>query len=94
MTLPAILFGAVISSLYGALYHLVRGGSGKRLLAYLIAGWVGFWVGHLVGNIFGITFFSVGPIRLGMATVLALAALFLTNWLAIENTSTEPSKNE
>lgn len=91
MTLPSIILGAVISSLYGALFHLIRGGSGKRLLAYIIAGWVGFWAGHTVGNIFGFTFFSIGPIRLGMATVLALAALFLTNWLAIENAPTEPS---
>jgi hypothetical protein len=91
MTLPAILLGLVLSSLYGALYHLVRGGTGRRLLAYLIAGWVGFWVGHLAGDIFGITFFSVGPIRLGMATILSLVALFLTNWLAIESTPSEPS---
>jgi hypothetical protein len=94
MTLPAILLGVVLSSLYGALYHLVRGGTGKRLVAYLIAGWVGFWAGHLVGDIFGITFFSVGPIRLGMATILALVALFLTNWLAIESTPSERSQNE
>lgn len=88
MTLPAILFGFVISSLYGAVYHLVRGGSGKRLLGYLIAGWIGFWSGHFAGQVFEINFFSVGPIRLGMATILALVALFLANWLAIE---TRPS---
>ena len=85
MTIPAVLFGIVISSLYGALFHLVRGGSGKRLFAYMIAGWVGFWIGHLVGQVFGITFFSVGPLRLGIATIFSLVAMFLTNWLSIEN---------
>lgn len=89
MTLPAILFGFVLSTLFGALFHLIRGGSGKRLLSYLIAGWVGFLVGHLIGQIFGITFFSVGPIRLGMATISTLLALFLTNWLALENAPPE-----
>jgi hypothetical protein len=89
MTLPALLFGVVISSLYGAVFHLVRGGSGKRLLAYLVAGWIGFWAGHLVGQVFEITFFSVGPIRLGMGTIMALVALFLANWLAIETTPTK-----
>jgi uncharacterized membrane protein YeaQ/YmgE (transglycosylase-associated protein family) len=87
MTLPTFLLGVVISSLYGAVYHLVRGGSGKRLLAYLVAGWVGFWIGHLVGQVFGITFFSVGALRLGAATIFALLALFLANWLAIETSS-------
>jgi hypothetical protein len=86
MTLPVLIFGVVLSSLYGAVYHLLRGGSGKRLLAYLVAGWIGFWAGHLVGQVFGITFFSVGPLRLGMGTILALVALLLANWLAIETT--------
>jgi uncharacterized membrane protein YeaQ/YmgE (transglycosylase-associated protein family) len=87
MTLPTFLLGAVLSSLFGSLYHLVRGGSGKRLLTYLVAGWIGFWVGHLVGQIFEITFFSVGALRLGTGTIFALLALFLANWLAIETTT-------
>lgn len=89
MTIPSILFGVVLSSLFGTLYHLVRGGSGKRLLAYLIAGWVGFWAGHLVGQVFQFTFFSVGPLRLGTATIGALVVLLLTNWLSINPPPTE-----
>lgn len=90
MTLPSILLGVVLSSLFGAVYHLIRGGSGKRLLAYLIAGWAGFWLGHLVGQVFDFTFFSIGPLRLGTATIGAVLTLILANWLAIETVTPKP----
>ena len=38
MTLPALLFGALIASLYGAVYHLIRDGRPGRLLLYLVIG--------------------------------------------------------
>ena len=32
MTIPALLFGLLLASLYGTLFHLWRGGSGGRIL--------------------------------------------------------------
>ena len=49
MTIPSLLFAFLIASLYGALYHLIRGGGLGRLLLFLIFGWAGFAIGHLVG---------------------------------------------
>ena len=58
MTLPSIVIGIVISSLYGAGLHLL-------------------------GNALGWTFFSLGPLRLGTATLGAAASLGLGYWLSL-----------
>lgn len=49
MTIPSILFAFLIASLYGALYHLIRGGGSGRLILFLLFGWGGFVLGHVVG---------------------------------------------
>jgi len=69
MTLPSLFIGLLISSLLGALFHLWRGGGPGRLLLYLFLAWLGFWVGHALGVRWQWRFFSVGPLRLGMATI-------------------------
>lgn len=83
MTLPAALLGVLISTLYGALFHLWRGGGIGRLILYLILGWVGFWVGQLAGSQFNWTFASVGPLRLGAATLSSLVFLGVGYWLSL-----------
>jgi hypothetical protein len=83
MTLPSILIGIVISSLYGAAFHLWRGGGLGRLILYLILAWVGFWLGHLIGNALGWTFVSLGPLRLGTATLGAAITLGVGYWLSL-----------
>ncbi|MFN2152544.1 MAG: hypothetical protein ACK2T5_13155 [Anaerolineales bacterium] len=83
MTLPSFLIGIVISSLYGALFHLWRGGGLGRLVLYIILAWIGFWLGHFAGNALGWAFFSLGPLRLGMATVGAAVTLGVGYWLSL-----------
>jgi hypothetical protein len=83
MTFPAFLLGLLLSTLYGVAFHLWRGGSAWRLILYLILAWVGFWVGHLVGNQLGWTFSSVGPLRVGMATLSSAIFLGIGYWLSL-----------
>jgi hypothetical protein len=85
MTLPAFLFGFLISTLLGAIFHLWKDGGFGRLLLYLILAWVGFWAGHLIGNSLGWTFISIGPLRLGMALLAAAITLYAGNWLSLIN---------
>jgi hypothetical protein len=66
----------------GALFHLWRGGSGGRLLLYLMASWLGFSVGHQVSPMIGVSIFSVGPLNVGLATLGAILALIIAGWLA------------
>jgi hypothetical protein len=77
MPLPAILFGAVLSTLYGALFHFLRGGSSGKLLVDLILAWTGFWAGHLLGWYMGWTFAAVGVLNAGIGTVVSAALLLL-----------------
>jgi hypothetical protein len=83
MTIPALLLGLLISSLYGVTFHLWRGGGLGRLLLYILLGWVGFWIGQAVANQMEWTFASVGPLRLGAATLFSLLFLGLGYWLSL-----------
>ena len=91
MTFPMIIFGFLAATLMGAAFHLWKGGSFWRLVLYLVLGWAGFWGGHLLGESFGLTFGSIGPLRLGMAVLLAAATLFAGSWLSqISREETNP----
>ncbi|HIE58066.1 MAG TPA: hypothetical protein EYP88_07555 [Anaerolineales bacterium] len=89
MTLPSILIGIVISSLYATSFHLWRGGGPGRLFFYIIMAWIGFWIGHLIGNALGWTFFSLGPLRLGTATLGTAFTLGLGYWLSLVETEAQ-----
>ena len=83
MTLPAVLFGVIISSLYGALFHLWRGGSVGRLIFYLALAWAGFWIGQVIAAQMGWNFLSVGALNLGFATLLSGVFLISGYWLSL-----------
>ena len=83
MTLPSLLLGLIISTLYGAIFHLWRDGGLSRLFLYIALSWIGFWGGHLLADWFGWTFASLGPLNLGMATLGSVLFLFLGYWLSL-----------
>lgn len=83
MTLPAFFLGAVLATLYGAVFHLWRGGSGGRLLLYLVLAWAGFWGGQWLGDQFGWSFLSVGPLLAGAASLGAFLLLGFGYWLSL-----------
>lgn len=83
MTIPSIIIGIIISSLYGVVFHLWRGGGLGRLFIYILLSWFGFWAGHFIGNRIGWDFISIGPLRLGMATLGAIIILGVGYWLSM-----------
>ena len=83
MNIPIILLGLIISTLYGAVFHYWRGGSLMRLLLYLVFSWVGFWVGHFAGGMLNWTFWSIGILHVGMATVGSVVFLMVGYWLSL-----------
>ena len=82
MTFATLLFGFIISTLFGVIFHLLRGGNAGRFLLYLILGWVGFWGGQLIATLTGWTFGSVGGLHLGMAAITSLVVLGVGYWLS------------
>ena len=83
MTLPAFIFGVVISTLYGVAFHFWKGGGPGRLLLYLILGWAGFWAGHLLAGLLNWSFDSLGALHFGTATVGAVLFLAGGYWLSL-----------
>ncbi|MDR3574739.1 MAG: hypothetical protein P4L50_12810 [Anaerolineaceae bacterium] len=83
MTLPAFIFGILVATLLGSAFHLWRGGGLGRLILYIIFSWIGFWAGHGIGDQIGITFWTIGPLRLGMAIIGSLIALGIGYWLSL-----------
>ena len=83
MTTPAYLLAVILPTLYGAFFHLFRGGDGRRLLLYLSASWVGFIIGHNVSPIVQAHIYAIGPLNAGMATLGSTLSLVLTHWLAM-----------
>jgi len=88
MTIPALFFGLLISTLYGGLFHLLLGGGFGRLLLYLGLGWAGFWSGQFLADYLGWTFGSLGPLHLGLASVVSLVALGIGHWLSLTDRKT------
>jgi hypothetical protein len=82
MTYPSLLLGLLISSFYGAGFHVWRGGGFGRLLLYLVLGWIGFWAGHFLAVYLGWSFGEVGLLQLGPASVISFGVLTLGHWLS------------
>jgi len=94
MTFPAILFGLVLSSVYASAFHFWKGGSLGKLLIYVIISGLGYWTGHIVGAKLGWSFWMIGPINNGMATLGSLIFLFIGEWLSrveIRENRTKPA---
>jgi hypothetical protein len=82
MTLPALLFGFLLSTAYGAAFHLWRGGSAGRLLLDLFLAWSGFAAGQILGDWLGLSFARLGPLHVGLGSIGSLVFLFLGHWLS------------
>jgi len=82
MTLPTLLFALIIALFYGALYHLIRGGSFWRLLLYFSLSVFGFAAGHLLGLWRGWTFIPVGSLNFGLSSLGSIVVLLFGDWLS------------
>ena len=83
MSIPAIFLGLILSTVYGALFHLWRGGNAGRLLLYLILAWIGFWLGQFAGNYLKISFDTLGQLHIAIATLGSLIFLAIGYWLSL-----------
>ncbi len=71
---PAFTFGLIVATIIGALTHLLLGGDSRRLIALIIAGWVGFAIGQGIGQIFAIRLLAIGPLNMLSASLGAFLA--------------------
>lgn len=82
MPSPGFVFGFIIATLIGAVFHVIFGGDARRLALFLIAGWLGFAIGQFLGVLLEVELFTVGELRMmsaaGGALLLCLVAQILT----------------
>jgi len=89
MTIPALLVALLFVLLYGAIYHLLRGGGIGHLLLYFGLSALGFGAGHFVGLWLRWDFMPVGQIKLGLSSVGSLIFLIVGDWLSRIKAPTE-----
>jgi hypothetical protein len=82
MTFPIILFGLVVAVLIGALFHVLRGGSGWHLLLYIGLSVLGFALGQWLNMVSGWELYMFGMLDLGMGAVGSVLSLSFGEWLS------------
>jgi hypothetical protein len=82
MTLPILLFALLIASLCGVLFHILRGGSGWRLLLYLGLSSLGFALGQWISWWRGWNLLMFGSLDIGLGVIGSVAILILGEWLS------------
>lgn len=82
MTLPTLLLAFALATIYGAGFHFWQGGGARRLLLYLLAGWLGFALGHLIGDLVGLRLLMIGGLNALTASLGSALALFAARLLA------------
>lgn len=87
MTIPSIILGIFISSLYGAIFHLWRGGDGGKLILYLIFSLIGFWLGQILGDTLNLNIGNLGPLHILSASLGSLVILGIGYWLSLIDTN-------
>lgn len=75
------IFGLVIATLIGALFHLWKDGGFWKLALYLLSSIIGFFTGHWLAGGFNLNLLTVGGLRLAGAVAGSVVTLFLVNWL-------------
>ena len=86
MNNAAIILGIVLSMLYGAAFHLLKGGGFWSLIFYLLLSSAGFLIGNYLAGIIELTWFQIGPLNIGIATIFSILFLFLGYWLSTGGT--------
>jgi hypothetical protein len=88
MTIPVLLFALLIALLCGVLFHILRGGSGWRLLLYFGLSILGFAIGQWISVWRGWHLLMFGALDIGMGVIGSGAVLALGDWLSrIETTN-------
>lgn len=81
MSLPTLLLALLIALLYGALYHLIRGGGFWWLVWYIVLSLIGFFLGHQIGVWLDLVLLPLGSLNLGLCSVGSVLLLLFGDWV-------------
>ena len=78
---PAIPLGLLLATILALIYHVIRGGSIRRLGLFVIASCVSFFIGQALSEMIGWTMVRVGVLNLFPAILAAILGLIVTDIL-------------
>ena len=94
MTIHGVILGFIIATLCAALYHLLRGGSLRRLGLYSIAANISFFLGHWFSELVHWQLVRLGSINLFPAILATVLGLILTTTLAGQESIKDPTPSK
>ena len=89
VTLHGFILGVTIASACAFLFHILRGGSLKRLAIYIVSACIGFFSGHLLGELINWQLLRLGSINLFPALLGTILSLVLTAVLVKPNSRSQ-----
>jgi len=92
MTIHGFILGVTIASACAFLFHILRGGTLKRLTFYLAAAWIGFFSGHFLSELINWQLLRLGPLNLFPALLGTILSLMLTSILVKPNSSQKKTR--
>jgi len=78
---PAAVIILILSVIYGALFHLIKGKGWRDLLAFIFFALIGFLFGQLAGVILQLNVFKLGQVHIVEGTIFAWLAMLAFVWL-------------
>ncbi|TFH34039.1 MAG: hypothetical protein E4G99_10300 [Anaerolineales bacterium] len=90
MTIHTIVLGFFIAMLMGAIAHLLRGGSLRRLGLYILTANLSFFSGHWLGELTHWQLVRVGALNLFPAILASFLGLLLTATLLRQEPTKDP----
>jgi hypothetical protein len=78
---PAVVIIAILSIIYGALFHLIKGKGLRDLLMFILFAFLGFLFGQLVGSLLQLSVFKLGQVHVVEGTIFAWLAMLAFVWL-------------
>ncbi len=82
MNVATYIFGWILATLLGAVFHLWKDGGFWKLVIYIILSWIGFFLGHLIAKGMDFNLMNVGSLHLGGGIIGSIVALFAGNWFS------------
>lgn len=76
-----LVLAFLLSTAYGAGFHVLLGGPARHILLYVAAAWLGFILGHFLGSLLQINILKLGVLHLFSASLGAWIALITSWWL-------------
>ena len=80
---PGLAMSALLATVYGAAFHLWRGGGSGMLMRYLAAAWGGFALGQAISWLGGWDLAMLGQVHVLEGTAGSIALLLIAYWLAV-----------